>query len=375
MKKNIKVCHLTSAHKSNDIRIFQKECTSLAKEGFDVYLVAPGESREENGVKIIGIGETTKGRLNRMLSVSRQVYEKAASLKADIYHFHDPELLLYAKKLKKQGSAVVFDSHEYYPKQIAEKPYLPSFVRKPAALVYKIYETHVVKAIDAAVIPGTIEEKNPFIGRSRHTILLNNYPMLDERRTYSKREKPGSIDEIRVCYVGVLSELRGITNLVKGCYKAGVKLILAGVFSPAGYEQEILSMEEGKCVDYRGMCSYEEVTKIYQESHIGAATPLKKGQFAKIENLLTKVYEYMQVGIPAMMSNTDYNTRLMETEDFAYLVDPADEDGIADMISSIYHNYDSAIKKTELAYQLVEEKYNWNSDFQKLVDLYMKIYS
>ena len=28
----MKICHVTSAHKSNDIRIFKKECVSLAKE-------------------------------------------------------------------------------------------------------------------------------------------------------------------------------------------------------------------------------------------------------------------------------------------------------------------------------------------------------
>src|SRR5699024_5743785 len=139
-----------------DIRIFQKECTFLAKEkDFDVYLVAQGESRQENGVKVIGIGETQKGRLNRMLNVSKQIYKQAAVLKADIYHFHDPELLRYARKLKNQGSIVIFDSHENYSKQIAEKQYLPVIVRKLAALVYKIYETHVVKRIDAVVTPGT----------------------------------------------------------------------------------------------------------------------------------------------------------------------------------------------------------------------------
>ena len=42
-----KVCHLTSAHPSNDPRIFHKQCASLAREGYDTYLVARGESREE----------------------------------------------------------------------------------------------------------------------------------------------------------------------------------------------------------------------------------------------------------------------------------------------------------------------------------------
>ena len=52
-----RVCHLASVRSSDDTRIFHKECASLAEAGYEVYLVAPGESREELGVHIVGVGE------------------------------------------------------------------------------------------------------------------------------------------------------------------------------------------------------------------------------------------------------------------------------------------------------------------------------
>ena len=48
----IKVCHMTSAHEEEDIRIFRKECVSLAEAGYDVYLVERGESYEKNFLKL-----------------------------------------------------------------------------------------------------------------------------------------------------------------------------------------------------------------------------------------------------------------------------------------------------------------------------------
>ena len=38
-----RVCHMTSAHNSDDVRIFHKECTSLAKARYDARFVVLGK--------------------------------------------------------------------------------------------------------------------------------------------------------------------------------------------------------------------------------------------------------------------------------------------------------------------------------------------
>ena len=91
----IKICHLTSAHSRNDTRIFYKECVSLAKiKYYDVSLVvADGRQYEViNSVKIHGVDKPT-GRLYRFFITPRIIYNKAININADIYHFHDPELI------------------------------------------------------------------------------------------------------------------------------------------------------------------------------------------------------------------------------------------------------------------------------------------
>ena len=99
----MKICHVTSAHESDDIRILHKECVSLAKVNEnDVYLVARGDSYDYKGVHVVGIGELPSGRISRIIQGSKAAFEKALSIDADIYHLHDPELLLYAKKFVKK---------------------------------------------------------------------------------------------------------------------------------------------------------------------------------------------------------------------------------------------------------------------------------
>ena len=81
----VKVCHFTSVHQATDGRIFEKECCSLAKAGYEVYLVAPNAKTEiKNGVHIVGVAMSNRGRLYRILCVTRMIYKKALSLNADI---------------------------------------------------------------------------------------------------------------------------------------------------------------------------------------------------------------------------------------------------------------------------------------------------
>ena len=96
----VKVAHLSSAHGPFDTRIFHKQCRTLAAAGYDVTLIVPCDLDEmvEN-VRILGVRKRAS-RTERIRYTIMDVWRAARNLDADIYHFHDPELILVGLMLK-----------------------------------------------------------------------------------------------------------------------------------------------------------------------------------------------------------------------------------------------------------------------------------
>lgn len=365
----IKICHVTSAHNSDDARIFQKECVSMARNGYDTYLVARGDSREEKSVHVIGMGDQKGGRLSRITTFARTVYKKALSLDCDIYHLHDPELLPYAVRLHNNGKKVIFDSHECYPIQIAEKDYIPRCLRWLLSSLYKMYETYVFKKINAVIIPCTINGVNVLEGRSRSNALISN-----EVNLYDFRIEPRSANSNRiVCYTGALSENRGITNLIKATYQANAVLYLAGKFSSPEYQHTLEGMKEYSCVKYFGIVDHEEVKKIYRASSAGAQVILPVGQYYAGDVLGVKVAEYMAMELPVILSDSPYMKKTMETYRYGICVNPCSIDEIASAIDKITGNTKLAEELGKNGRRAVELHFNWQVQERKLIALYEKL--
>lgn len=364
----IKVCHMTSVHGAEDVRIFHKECVSLAQAGYEVCLVQCGNSYEKDGVRLVGAGPKPSSRLKRMTSYGRRVYKKALALDAEIYHLHDPELLPYGLKLKRKGKKVVFDSHEIYTLQIPSKSYLPKWVSRVVAWAYAKYEKYALRHLDAVVVPCTVGGRNPFEGLCKRVVYVDNTAMLGE--LYDKYDLRTAKVKRQVCYIGVLTESRGITLDVKAAHKAGAKLVLAGQFSSEEYKKRLESMPEFTSVEYRGLLGRDGVKRLIEESEVGLAILMDSGQNYLTDNLLTKVYEYMSLGVPVVISNSRYNNLAIQKHKFGLCVNPDDIDQTAAAIRYLLDNPDEARKMGENGRKAVREEFNWGIEEKKLLALY-----
>lgn len=366
----IKICHVTTVHKSNDIRIFQKECTSLVNAGYYVSLVAPGESREENGVHVSGMGNVSLSRIKRMTKLVNIAYRYAKKIDADIYHLHDPELLRVAVKLKKQGKRVVFDSHELYVEQFRTKEYLPKFVTSFISWAFERYQKSVFRKIDAVIFPCLVKGVHPFKGMCKEYITVDNTPILSE--LYDKYDSSTKKEENSICYIGSLTFARGITHMIKAAYKAKVKFYLAGNISD-DYLHEITAMPEAECMEYLGVLNREEIKVLIEKCQIGMATILNTGQYNKTDNLPTKAYEYMALSVPVLLTKAPYNEEIVSKYNFGVCVDPCDIDSTAKVIRELLSNPQMIKEYGENGRALIKNKFNWEIEAEKLVQLYERL--
>lgn len=350
------VCHMTDAHSALDDRIYLKECISLSQAGYDTYLVAKGDSCISRGVHIIGCGES-KGRIDRMLFFSRKIYKRAASLDCDIYHIHDPELLPYALKLKRKGKKVIFDSHEDIPAQILDKEWIPSIFRRAVSCGYRLYESYIIKQIDA-VIAATPYIARQFRERTSKIVTVGNYPRLDDIVFHDT-----PFDERRavICYAGGIDDARGESIMTKAVKDLDVTLILAGDHKK----------ERRGNIKYLGNIDRDAVNKLYGQAVAGFVLLRSKANY--VNSLPIKMFEYMAAGLPFIASAFPIWDRIANTYQCGICVPIEDQDKIRKAVSYILTNREAAEKMGRNGRKVVEKRYNWNLESQKLISLYKSL--
>ncbi|OCA88270.1 glycosyl transferase [Bacillus sp. FJAT-27225] len=369
----MKICHLTSLHPATDTRIFIKECQSLANAGHDVYLIAPNtESVKQSGVTIIGVHSIVKGRLDRMRKTTQKVFEKALEIDAEVYHFHDPELMPVGLKLKAKGKKVVYDVHEDVPEQVMSKQWIPKPLRKLISVLVKGYERYASKRFDAIVTATpTIEER--FVTYNPNTVTVHNYPLLNELA--SGEEVYGQKNGHNVLYIGGIYALRGIKEMVRAIEKVNKDLpatfILAGAFTPKSLEAEVRSMPGFKYTDFRGYLDREGVKNALSEANMGMVVLHPEPRF--VVSLPIKMFEYMSAGVPVIASNFPLWKDIVEKNNCGICVDPLNIDEIASAIRRILENPEQAEQMGRNGRRAIETIYNWETESQKLVSLYNRL--
>uniref|UniRef100_UPI0040472D65 glycosyltransferase n=1 Tax=Algoriphagus sp. TaxID=1872435 RepID=UPI0040472D65 len=365
-----KITHLTSAHTRYDTRIFLKMCCSLSKvNNYKITLVvADGNGNEIiNNVSIIDVGINSGSRIYRITNTVNRVYQKAKELDSDIYHLHDPELLPIGLKIKKLGKKIIFDAHEDLPKQLLSKPYLNRLNSFLLAKIMELYEKYTLKNY-TFIITATPVIRNKFLKINKNCLDINNYPLLEELSC----ETPWGERKDEVCYVGGISKIRGIYEIINALvFTTNTKLNLVGTFNEKNLEQftkSLLGWEKVNNLKYLGR---NDVRIVMSQSKAGIVTFHPSPNH--IDSQPNKIFEYMSAGLPVIASNFPLWKKIVEGNNCGICVDPLKPKAIADAIEYIITDSKKSQLMGKNGKKAVLEKYNWKVEETKLIKIYNDI--
>ena len=166
---------------------------------------------------------------------------------------------------------------------------------------------------------------------------INNYPIIDELKSSQFEIK----NFFFVTYVGAISSIRGISEIIKSMehVKINIRLQLAGKFNPTSLLQDMTKYPGWKKVDYLNQISRLELNKLLSNSVAGIVTFHPSPNH--LESQPNKLFEYMSAGIPVIASNFPLWKEIVEGNNCGICVDPLNPKAIGEAIQYfIDHPYE-----------------------------------
>lgn len=358
-----------AGHRAFDSRIFQKEARSLVQAGFDVTLVVPHDKDEtRDGVRILSVARHPKGWRKLVLS-PWLVYKRALTCPADaIFHLHDSELLWVGILLKMRGRRLLYDAHEDTPRQISYQHWIPSLLRKPYAWFYYLLEKLCGWWFDAIIVAEPVTAS--YFPLSK-TTLIRNFPIVSQ---FPGTAQPYSARSKTVVYVGLLSRPRGTVEMAEAARLANAgeafTMVFAGDFSPASLRDDIVGKYR---IDYIPWMDFEKVVALMMDARAGMIVPHPIERYNT--NYPIKLFEYMAAGLPVIASKHGESAKFVEEASGGITVDPLDPAEIAAAIRQILDRPEEASEMGKRGRKLIVEKYNWEGESRRLVELYEQLIS
>ncbi|MBB1624647.1 glycosyltransferase [Achromobacter sp. UMC71] len=369
-----RIAHLTTAHPRFDVRIFHKECRSLARQGYqvDLYVADGGGDTRRDDVSIIDVGPST-GRVSRMLGKTWAVWNRVRKTDARIIHIHDPELLPVALALKCTGRAVIYDAHEDLPRQILSKPWIKPWIRQAIAWPVERVENFIARRC-TVVVCATPHIAQRYAAQGANSIAVNNYPIPGELGDSAEPDRPATParGDRTICYIGGIARIRGAVEMIQALEHTDARLILAGPMESEALHASLRAMPGWSKVDYRGVLDRPGIRQVLAESQLGLVLLHPIPNY--LDALPVKMFEYMAAGVPVLASDFPLWRQILDSSGTGRCADPLDATSIARSINAMLATPADELERIRAACRLAARTtYNWRNEEAKLIDAYAKI--
>ena len=374
----MRIVHISSVHPWKDPRIFLKQCRSLADQGFDVHLLTPDSLDEkQNGVQLHRVWNSDPAKLKKSILAKLfrpiKLFKMARSLKPDVIHFHDPELIPWALVHRAMGYTMVYDIHEDNMTVIRHRNYIPSYLKGLLASL-----VGWIEGLAHSVMPTILAEAY-YQRRFPKGIIVANFQNISvKKEEISLESGPINIKgESHVLYTGNIEIERGVLKYIEGIRgTSNVHLHLIGRTYQRTFDKTIDAQKglEDR-IHWEGLASYVPFSRIlerYAERNWLAGLVVFPYSDHYKDTHPTKFFEYMAFGIPIIYTDFSEWKKLLDPLEVGIAVNPEKP---AELVSAIERLREDQILWQTYAQNALHhsKQFSWEHEAVKLTTLYNEL--
>lgn len=376
MKSHPHVCFVSSIHDLRDKRVYYKEAVTLAAAGFEVSHIAPGDADAsvlEHGVRLVTY-RCGVGRWGRFRHLPR-LYRAAARTKADVYHCNELDSWLVGVALRVfRGVGLVFDVHEHYPSRFANGR-LPSWLQPIASSLVRGMFATLVPLTDRVVLAkkSLFPDFRRFEGK---VVLVQNFAPLamepHEGSDVGERSSAG----LTAIHLGLMSRARGWPELLEGLAHFAsneIRVVILGSFIDGSEEacrERIAALHLESRVELHGWVQMAEALVATRRADVGLVL-FQPGIQNHVYALPHKLFDYMLAGLPVIAPSFAVEVaEIVSDAHCGILVDVTDPADIGRALDTLRGDPDLRRRLGEAGRKAVAERYNWEREGARLVDMY-----
>ena len=351
-------------------------CRVLAERGFTVTLVAP-EPFEDNIVQ----SSLWNGKIKKASRVKRILLALHAALaaKADVYHFHDPELIALGLALKvlRPAAAVVYDVHEDYPSMMRVKYWIPIALRPIVAECVQVANAAAGLLLDGIVTadPSVLKDFEGTAGKK--AIVQYNFP---KASMFTAQTTKISAPVADLVYIGGMSDRAGtyvlldaLALLAERGLRVSARLAgyTDGEVGRSAIRARIQTLGLTEQVEFCGRIPHSEVPAWIHSGRIGIVTLQPIDKFLK--NIPTKMFEYWACGLPVIASDLPPIRQFLEDEKNGLFFNPRSPEDLAHAIRRLVESPRECHRMGTNGQTQVFESWNNDRQIDTLVNFYAQI--
>ena len=361
------------------MRIYHRECLSLAKAGYEVALAAhalPGETLNPT-VEFLSLGEYgTPGlswRLRERYLRCRRAFDWARHSRAALFHYCSPEFIPWAARLKRTTRRpVVFDCMEDFEGYARQRRSVPAALSRPLVLCVSRLLRLAASTCDAIITAdrGTAELLRP---HARRVVVLHNFPSLV---LFPDSSEEAGGKEYDVVYHGSIPR-----------YHLDVCLAVDAVLRDRGHnlkwrfigriaerqwlEEELNRRGVREWFIIGGQIPHDQVAREIRKAKVGIVPLPDLPKFRN--NIPQKIFEFMALRMPVVLSDLPPSRPFVGDGKCAIMVPPGDCGAYADAIIRLLGDRGLRERMGAEGRRRVESEYNWEFESHKLLDLYAEL--